>query len=602
MSLLAEFLTDAYSSLGGLAEVSSGVLEAVAGAESGLAEAVTLWVGDGPPPPALEGLHLGHPVLERALEAVRRERACGGRHLPTVPRKVGLEALVRKTLGFRNARVAFGEETTGAAPILVFHWRLTYTWDEKREDVIRVAVDTQNMRVVDAAVLERVWLEPGACSEPCAVDEAVERAQREAARLIEARVAKMESEAAKYLETERARLEEFYGGILADLDRRERRAADDRREGLREKRRSAEADRDARRRDLEEKYRVRVAARLCAVERVDVPRALVSVRLDARKAERERVASWNFLTHALDPWSCEGCDRPLQALYLCKEGHLACPRCAAECVDCRSLSCRACASSACALCEAPLCARCDGACAECGKSVCGKHRDACHPKAVAAPLSPPAPPSRPRPAATPPPSAQGVLLDAFRDLRRRWALDRHLVPIDALLAQGRRQDALDRLGALERFCAVDEIKARVRKVRSIVLSHPTTAVDRLRALHPPPEPEPPPRPTWLIPGGARTKRVEVLLADRIMHRPGLDSSLAPRIAELVEIGKVAIESSKTEEAGWAAAIGYQALTEFGYVITQKQVGAIFGVTAPTLNNRLVTLRGHMAKAGLRHAV
>ena len=381
---LLEFVEAVYRQEGGLVERGPDVMEAVAPEGSALPEAVCFAVRAGEEregEAAVDTLHLGHPVLEGALEVARAGGRVSVRHLGGGRASHrSLEAEIGRAFGFRNARVALEPARSAAVPWVIFHFRLTCAWDEKREELLTVGVDLHTGGIVEARALEHAFLEPGPLpdAERGGLERAYDVACRELSRLVVPRVAAFTRESLRHREIEEARLEEYYQQILEDVAGRLAGASAERAVGLRAKREQAEAERETRRRDLEEKFRVKCSARLVCMELVDIPRVVVPARLETRSTCRRVRLSYNQFTHDFDRIPCDGCERPSLHFYLCGEGHLACPQCNRECPRCRTMACRACDAPRCARCEGAVCRNCSAPCATCGKWTCPEHEGCCH--------------------------------------------------------------------------------------------------------------------------------------------------------------------------------------------------------------------------------
>lgn len=637
MVRLASFVTEVYESLGGLAEICDGVLEAVAPAESALAESCRLWVGDGDPPSGMDALHLGHPLLDRALAAARAGSVLSARHFPAgQTRRQGLEALVGKALGFRNARATMGTERLAAVPVAVFHFRVTSTWDEKREELVRICIDTLNGAPYDATRLDGAWLEPGPLPDAArdGLDAAYDRARGLLVEAVRPRVEVYSREAARHCEVERARLDDYYQGLLKDLDRRVAHADEARRAALEAKKASVVRDLETRRHDLDEKFRVRVAARLCCLELVDIPRVLLPVRLQVRQLCREIVLGYDLLAHALGSVCCDGCRQPLAGVWLCGEGHLVCARCARECTACKRVACAACEAQRCGTCGVCCCPSCERACEECGQYRCGVHRGGCHERV-------PAPPVQAAPARRPVVShaartagwtavEAGLIPACFSDLTRKFReLDRLVADLDVEVTAGRLRQAVsiinDTLPLLTRNAGA--VRERLLAVRATLFGSASTAERRLRELKEtvkePPAVEsetcscaectrtrrhgsaartqtPPPPASGrngvkALAASPRATMVALTLERVFKDHPQYNVPVSAA-RHLLEHAAPIIDGSSGRAEGWAAALAYIAFTSTGYNVRQSDVGGWFGVSGATVSNRVGDLDAVLASA------
>jgi hypothetical protein len=216
------------------------------------------------------------------------------------------------------------------------------------------------------------------------LERAVDAALQELATPLEA----LRRRAARYLELDRARLNEYYDGIIGDLKRRLDRASDapqeqaQRRATLEDKLAATEAEREAKLADVEAKYHPRVELELINLQFIHQPKVLLPVHIGNRSTTVERIVVWDPLLHRLEPLACDVCGRAATRLVLCSGGHLAHEDCLLpeQCVDCKRVYCRLCANqmSHCVVCDRPVCVPSLNHCTKCGRATCREHVGLCH--------------------------------------------------------------------------------------------------------------------------------------------------------------------------------------------------------------------------------
>ncbi len=539
----------------------------------------------------------------------------------------GLADLARRTFGFRNARVDLGEGLASVVPWAIFHFHVTFLWDEKREDLVSIPVDLHTGARVSLSSLDKAWLDPGGLpgADRTGLGSGLEFARRHLQGELAPRIRAMQAQANSHLEVEEARLSSYYGGLKEDLAKRLRSASPDRRAGLEAKRLQAEADWQARRTEMQDKYRLRVRADLACLEVVDLPRVLMPARLVAGKTVRELVLSYNLLTREFDPLACQGCLVATPVVRLCETGHLGCAKCHTACTGCGRPVCRACPGEDCARCGArlcPGCGACSAGCEQRAAAVAAASQDS-RPPAKAAGTGSRAAAASLAPGTVPQARDADVVRDLFSDLVRVYInLEELLNPVVTLVEQRKLRAAGERLAQLkwELQTNPQELVDRLHRVGSCLRSSdPNQAASRLRKLrdrlaaegvlrqhgmlppvprHPsgaaaaPPPVRPQPsapygqaRPSTPARSGSRSSRRTLEAAQRLLREvmPGYEApeDWIERAVELLEQHADLIGQWNYSPAGWAAAATY--LTTRG--LTQAVVGSWFGVSAATVSQR-----------------
>ncbi len=167
-------------------------------------------------------------------------------------------------------------------------------------------------------------------------------------REVRARMAFIEQSANRRLARDCERMESYYGGLLAQLEKRAARRAAGPQAAEKEHSRIAatQLDRAAKLEDLVRKYSLRVQLELTDVLVASLPVRAISVKLMRKKEERPVTLAWNALLRALDTPLCESCSGRARPLHLCdKVGgkmHLLCGACWSACPACGRVFCKAC--------------------------------------------------------------------------------------------------------------------------------------------------------------------------------------------------------------------------------------------------------------------
>jgi hypothetical protein len=274
----------------------------------------------------------GSPVLEMFLQAATREVPWAAFTLE--PYAAPREAAARKAaepFSLRNAVHAVEEVRVETVARLVAYIRYSLLADDRRDGLVEETVSVSQRVSVPGfweAAQASGRLHPHAA--PPSGDVLAEA--------VSAALVRGEDQArvhsrgflegfARRQERDLWRIEEYFRGLRAELDKRSRRAKvapEDRTL----KAAAIEREREAKLQELRERSQVRLEAALAAAVWVEAPVAGVMLRARRRKAERTIRLEYDFATHRLLAPACEACglDAPLPAL--CDEKlHAICARC-----------------------------------------------------------------------------------------------------------------------------------------------------------------------------------------------------------------------------------------------------------------------------------
>jgi hypothetical protein len=298
--------------------------------------------------PGAESVWVGYgsPVLDQLLQAATRE-------VPWValvfePYAAPREAAARKAaerFSLRNAVHMLEEVRVEAAARLVAYVRYSLLADDRRDGLVEEAVSVSQRVSVPG-----FWEAARASGRlyPAAAPPAGEGLAEAVGAALVRGEAQARAQARGYLEgfarrqeRDLRRIEEYFQGLRAELNKRSLRAKvtpEDR--AL--KAAAIDRERTAKLQELRERGQVRLETALAAAVWVEAPVAGVVLRTRRRKAERTMRLEYDFATHHLLDPACESCglDAPLPAL--CDERlHVICARCVPraegrwECPACR---------------------------------------------------------------------------------------------------------------------------------------------------------------------------------------------------------------------------------------------------------------------------
>jgi hypothetical protein len=274
----------------------------------------------------------GSPVLEKFLQAATREVPWAA--LTLEPHTGPREAAGRKAaehFSLRNAVHTVEEVRVETAARLVAYIRYSLFADDRRDGLVEEAVSSRLRVSVPgfwgaaqaSGRLHPYTAPPSGDVLVKAVSAALVRGEAQARALARGFLEGF----ARRQERDLRRMEEYFQGLRAELDKRSRRAKvapEDR--AL--KAAAIDREREAKLQELRERSQVRLEAALAAAVWVEAPVAGVVLRARRRKAERALGLEYDFATHRLLVPACEACglDAPLPAL--CDERlHVICAQC-----------------------------------------------------------------------------------------------------------------------------------------------------------------------------------------------------------------------------------------------------------------------------------
>lgn len=213
-----------------------------------------------------------------------------------------------------------------------FFFKLIYLTDEREESLQSVLVNLNTNRPVKQAErfqqlatyvssAQRVYPQAPSCSVQAAYRTACvflkERAQ-------EAFAAK-EEDNQRRLETDLRRIHAYYDDLKEESERRIQRTSDSgRADAARHRLEVYEIERERRKRELEDKYSLRLSARLTGAELLIQPKATYVVRVSHRDRSFAVPFVWDPLLKTFEPPLCARCGEALWTLAFDRDGGMAC--------------------------------------------------------------------------------------------------------------------------------------------------------------------------------------------------------------------------------------------------------------------------------------
>lgn len=347
-------------------------------------------------------LHYGHSLVETIVEEIRGQSANGQFFINNVRSdKPGFSSGIEKAFSLPNAKIFFlpaEKEKVRRHYYVRFNLKVSLVADEKRELILPVWMDLQNGYPVNGAEIERLAIldeenqfhhipsapafwntEPALSSKTLSA--LLERARQAVPHELGETLSNLQRRLVRFLELDRARLNDYYAGLLKDAQRRLQKADEERRPGLEKKIEVIQAERGSKLLDVEQKYRLRVQLELVNLAIIAIPKLDLMVEIRKRTSTIKRTVTWNPLLHTIEALPCDVCNRGGTMLQLCENGHLAHAECLApQCVECKRTYCQTCAKEVteCVVCARPICVHSLTRCKECGRVTCAEHASECH--------------------------------------------------------------------------------------------------------------------------------------------------------------------------------------------------------------------------------
>jgi hypothetical protein len=221
-------------------------------------------------------------------------------------------------------------------PAGIFLFRVRYLSDEREEDLLEVAVNLTDGRLLRrvgealdrhglAADPVEAW--PMMAERPAAETYAV--ARREIEQRLSAPLGSRRRELEARLTRESRRAEAYYAELIRDLEIRRGELPPDSPEqaALGPKRLTIERERDGRLAELGTKYRLSAELSLLSVLRLYLPRVVFAGTLADKRRELPLALTWDPVERTGEPARCSRCDSLTYELGLLRGGVIACPRC-----------------------------------------------------------------------------------------------------------------------------------------------------------------------------------------------------------------------------------------------------------------------------------
>ena len=233
---------------------------------------------------------------------------------------------------FINCRPSLDHSLIRSFAYLLFHFKLIYLTDEREEAFHAVLVNLNtNCHVEDTERFLRVaptaQFRPIVCPEEpvCSVRAAYLTAcaslRQQADRTFRAK----QGEARRQMEADHRRIDVYYNDLREETSRRIQRSGDPNRiDALGYRIQAYEVDRERRRKELEDKYSLRLHARLTSAVLYAQPKIIHFVGVSHRDRWFPLRFVWDPLFKTFEPPLCDLCGEELRTIALDKNGRIAC--------------------------------------------------------------------------------------------------------------------------------------------------------------------------------------------------------------------------------------------------------------------------------------
>ncbi len=335
------FIRDCIERAGGAVEARPGgrfeallprELEPAAEGRAWIRLALTAGGLDGDEEPAMPG----SPFLDSLIAFAAGRGTVGSGYVSAgrVKRK-GLREEVERTLRFSNCRTRYERDETDLllAATAQFNFKVMFFSEERREKLYVVPVNlfSNQVQPLFAERLAGLRIEAEAVgtipeAPLVSVESAYETARRALRRMVADDAARQQVRVAQRFAVEFARISDYYGKVIAALERRRAREDDP----VSHKIESARDERERKLRELGETYGMRVRARLSSARCLWQPKSFFKLQIDRGSTTRSLVLAYDGVLERLELPGCDSCGRATPRLWASPTARLFCPACAGQ--------------------------------------------------------------------------------------------------------------------------------------------------------------------------------------------------------------------------------------------------------------------------------
>jgi len=266
-----------------------------------------------------------------------------------LPRAIDAAAVLDSELAIQNGISRVVEDSGAMATYLFFTFRYTIDSDDRSSGAATVCLNAEAASLVRQpenflSGIRDGLAETSGVAAPGMVDRWYPAAVRAVETAVHEHVLQVEENANRRLARDVQRVDSYYAGLLAQIEKRIAKRVNDPAAAEKEQSRAeaTKADQARKLEDLRRKYALRVLIEPVLLLAVRAPVRRIALRLIRKKEERAHALDWNPVLETLDSPLCEHCSRLAHPLFLCERVHLVCKNCWAPCPACARFFCRAC--------------------------------------------------------------------------------------------------------------------------------------------------------------------------------------------------------------------------------------------------------------------
>lgn len=342
----------------------------------------------------------GSPIFDKMIAYLDRKSAVTLQQLPS---RYGAGEELLQAVRPTNAGIVNLRTTHTTHHLFLFHWRITYRADDKREEIYTVMLDEEGTLVEhlhnhpDAGDALQTNGQMETAFDPASLladaeeplqemDEdgqplppklppmtqlvrLAEQARKYAIYHADVRCVSHEADILPRLYKTLNRLSTYYQQQIEEVYEAH--------DPLGEKRQSLELDLERKLAEEVENHRLRVQLQLVNYSILQTPVTEAHMTLSDGVREVEITVERNRYSGTLRRPTCHACGTAATNVAIDRNGHLSCDDCIRQCDTCQDVLCAACGVEPCPVCQQNNCDTCGQLCWACGERACQEHISSC---------------------------------------------------------------------------------------------------------------------------------------------------------------------------------------------------------------------------------
>ncbi|MFH0992565.1 MAG: hypothetical protein V1799_21410 [bacterium] len=289
-------------------------------------------------------------LVERGLCT---ERLIKGLYL----KQTGLSAAVQSHFTVLNGigrMIEYHEQMTS---YLICNCKYSALSDERKEGISRCAVNEFSGSIADELTTMLAWSDSEYLPSTIAVerkpiDKIYRALTKSARRIIEHELLHFQRSLNRRLQRDIERVSQYYGTLIAEIERKINRRALTGKEKQTEMQRIEATRLELKKKllDQKERYKIKINVEFLNAMRIYMNVIVVAYEVQRRQCKRELFLVWNPLKKDFEDISCEHCGQELSSFSLCDDRlHILCQNC---------FRCSRCGKAVCQVCHPRICPKC----------------------------------------------------------------------------------------------------------------------------------------------------------------------------------------------------------------------------------------------------